>query len=150
LISQTSTRDGDVEPAGDHAHLDHRRRRRAAGVGGLSTTTAYRYDALGRLGSVTGGAAGTPSFVYDTASRLTSLNRPNAASDAVTYAPGSQLATKVTTRFSGLVARSDHRYDAAGLRDQYIDLDGTHDYTYDNLGQLTAATHPAASGLAEG
>ena len=41
----------------------------------------------------------------------------------------------------------DFDYDLAGNRTALTDRLGLHQYTYDALSRLTAATHPAASGF---
>jgi RHS repeat-associated protein len=109
-------------------------------------TTTYTYGDRGLLKSVADSDLGDFGYEYDAAARLSRFTRPNGTSDTFSW-HGTDLVEQVTVRGSTILNRFGYTYDASGRVDAFDDADGTHDYTYDADGQLTAATHPAASAL---
>jgi RHS repeat-associated protein len=118
---------------------------------GPGGTTSFGYDQHGRLDEVTDAAGGTFSLGFDDADRLTSLTRPNGVTDALAWDRASgELASRVSTDAAGTtLAKAEYGYDAAGRRTSLTDLEGVHASSYDALGQLTGADHPAGSPVAD-
>jgi YD repeat-containing protein len=87
-------------------------------------TTAYSYDALSRLTSVTFPGSRTVSYGYDAASRRTSL----------TYPGGTDQAT--------------YTYDAANRLTSVTGWDSNSiQYAYDDANRMTSATLPSSTGI---
>jgi RHS repeat-associated protein len=109
----------------------------------------YTYDALNRVTGITNPEGKTVSFAYDSAGRRTKMTYPNGVVTTYKYDTAGQVTEiKAVNAANGtVVALNDYTYDANGNRTSMTDLDGTHTYTYDDLNRLTAAHHPAASGL---
>ncbi len=104
---------------GRHSRQHQRRLRRRCCSGGSSATTAYRYDAFGRLTSVTEpGGADVTSYAYDANGKLTGVSQ-------------------------GVQTRT-FDYDAAGfLRSETTPEKGAVTYdAYGSLGNLLSQTEP--------
>jgi RHS repeat-associated protein len=87
-----------------------------------TTIVVYEYDAAGRrTRRVTGNGAYT-TYDYDDMDRLTLL---------VSYAPNGTIQSKFA-----------YTYNAAGIRTSMTTLEGVHDYTYDDIYQLTGVMYP--------
>jgi RHS repeat-associated protein len=99
-------RDGGQRTVGVEEHID-----------GRSPVTAYLYDAVGQLRTITDAAGNLTSMIYDGLGRRTSLTNPDAGSVAYTY-----------DRAGHVVTRKD-------AKDQTI----TYEYRYD---QLSAIHYP--------
>ncbi len=116
----------------------------SSGPGGA---IAYAYDSRGRLSSLRDDAGGAFAFAYDAGSdRLTGLSRPNGVNDVLSYREN--LLTARNALIGGSVrASAAYTLDLLGRRTSLTDLDGSHSFTHDLAGRLTAAAHPVASGL---
>ncbi len=116
---------------------------------GPEGTTVYGYDTLSRLTTVTDPQRGTFTLAYDPVSRLQSVLRPNGVRDVLTYDAGDILVGQTDYLGTGILARTDYTIDGQGRRIARTDLAGTSNYTYDDLGQLTAAAYPPSTFPAE-
>ena len=87
------------------------------GTGEPIWVTAYTYDALNNLASVTQGGSRNRSFVFDSISRMTSSNNPESGTVTYTYDGDNNVSTKA---------------DARGV---------TITYSYDSLDRLTGRTY---------
>jgi RHS repeat-associated protein len=123
-------------------------------VSGPEGTLEYTYyDTNDLLHTLTDYAGEEFVFTYDALNRLTLVERPNPVTDALNYTASDDLRSRDASvpGPSGTptpVARAEYTYDETGWRHTLTDLDGLHTYTPDAAGQLTAATRPPASGLA--
>ena len=117
-------------------------------VTGPAGTIRYGFDQNLRLQSVTDAANGAFSFGYDDLNRVTSLSRPNGVADTLTYTPSNELLSRDSSLGGLLVSRAAYAYDGFGRRTSRTDVNGTSSFTYDDIGQLLTATHPAGTGLA--
>ena len=107
----------------------------------------YAYDRRARLASVTDRAGGGFAMRYDGADRLVELARPNHVIDALSYRAGS-LESRIASAGSQVLGRAEYTLDPLRRRTSLTDLDGRHDFSHDAGDRLSAATHPAPSGLA--
>ena len=107
-----------------------------------SVTTAYAYDTLNRLHTLTYNGQ-TPGFVfgYDDISRRTSLTRPNGVDTTYGYDPVSQLKSVIHSLGATALDGAAYTYDNAGNRLTRTDkrLGTTLTYGYDNIYQLKTA-----------
>ncbi|HEY0636120.1 MAG TPA: RHS repeat-associated core domain-containing protein [Pseudonocardiaceae bacterium] len=110
--------------------------------------TTYTYDGQGRLGGIADTVAGGFGLSYDNLDRLTELSRPNGATTTWTYR-GDRIASQVSKVDGNPIDSVAVEYDATGFPRTVTDAAGVHTYTHDGLGRLTAADHPADSGLAD-
>jgi RHS repeat-associated protein len=106
--------------------------------------TAYAYDKLNRLASITLNNDPSPdfTFAYDALSRRTSLNRANAITTTYAYNPQSWLTSVLHKNSAGTILDgAAYTYDNAGNRKTRTDkrLGTTLTYGYDNIYQLLTA-----------
>jgi RHS repeat-associated protein len=123
----------------------------------------YTYDLLDRVTSMTS-PAGTTTYHYDTTTgRLDKITSPEGKEFTYSYDHGQlkemQYPNGITANYAfddngnltdlhyqlqdgSTVQRFQYAYDKNGMRTSMADLDGTHDYGYDALYQITQATHP--------
>lgn len=69
---------------------------------------------------------------------------PNGVVTTYTYDTAGRLLTLDHKKGANIIADFNYTYDAVGNRISMTDIYGTHNYTYDNLYQLSHATHPQA------
>jgi RHS repeat-associated protein len=119
------------------------RRTSVAGPGGK---VDYAYDSRGRPSSLRDEVGGVFALSYDNTDRLIGLSRPNGVIDSVSYRE-ERLVQRDASLGGTVVGRADYTLDALGRTTSLTDLDGVHALTYDLANRLTAATHPATSGL---
>ena len=117
-----------------------------------SGSTAYVYDTLNRLQTLTPPAAisgGSFGFAYDALSRRTSLTRPNAVNTTYGYDNLSRLLSVTHAKSGTTIDGATYTVDNAGNRLSKTDLLAgvTTNYGYDNSYQLLSAT--PSSGTAE-
>ncbi len=111
--------------------------------------THYGYDSDGRLATVEDPTHGLFHFGYDPLGRLDSLTRPNGVDDTLAYTPSGDLQTLDVKLNEKTILPFEYQIDpATGRITALTDSSGTHTFTYNAKGQLTAATHPSGSGLA--
>ena len=116
-------------------------------VTGPAGAVLYGFDEDLRLRTVTDPVNGVFRFDYDLINRVSSLTRPNGVVDSLTYTPSSNLLSRDSTLGSLLVSRSAYSYDGSGRRSSRTDITGTSTFSYDDLGQLISADHPAGTSL---
>ena len=111
-------------------------------------SVGYRYDGRGRLSAVDRPGGGSFSFAYDALDRVTSLLHPDGVAEAMTWTDTGQLLSRTARLGSQVLASSDYTYGNGFLRTSMTNQAGANDYTYDTMGRLLSASHPASSGLA--
>ncbi len=116
------------------------------GPGGEVT---YGYDAAGRLVSVDHADLGEFVLGWDNSFRPTTLARPNGALTTMTYDGADRIEDLVTEVSSTEVHSLGYTYSTSGYPSTMTTSAGTHSYTHDLLGRLTAADHPGGSGLTD-
>ncbi len=124
-------------------------------VTGPEGTLGYTYyDKHDQLHTLTDYAGDTFVFTYDTLDRLQRIERPNAVTDELTYNPSDNIMSR-NASIPGPqgtptpLSKAEYIYDDAGWRTSMTNMDGTTIYTPDDNGQLLAADHPEASGIAD-
>ena len=115
-----------------------------------SGSTAYVYDTLNRLQTLTPPAAisgGSFGFGYDALSRRTSLTRPNSVNTSYSYDNLSHLLSVTHTRGGVTLDGATYTVDNAGNRNSKADLYAgvTTNYGYDNIYELLSATQGAST-----
>ncbi len=98
----------------------------------------YDYDSLNRLATITAPDGKTTQFSYDNLSRRTQTTYPNGAITTYTYDNSSRL-TQLINKDASLqdISRFTYAYDNASRRTMVNLLNGSVNYTYDKLNQLT-------------
>ncbi|MBI4871398.1 MAG: RHS repeat protein [Candidatus Riflebacteria bacterium] len=113
-------------------------------VDGIPNSTAtYTWDARNRLTAIEHAALGDVAFTYNGLGQKTGLTLPN----GITCAYGYDQSGRVTsldyrTTTGAQVFFEQLTYDARGNITRRVDSEGTHDYQYDWLDQLTRAAYP--------
>ena len=115
-----------------------------------SGSTAYLYDTLNRLQTLTPPAAisgGSFGFGYDVLSRRTSLTQPNAVNTSYTYDNLSRLLSVTHAKSGATLDGATYTVDNAGNRNSKADLYAgvTTNYGYDNIYELLNATQGAST-----
>ena len=113
-----------------------------------SGSTAYVYDTLNRLQTLTPPAAissGSFGFGYDALSRRASLTRPNTVNTSYSYDNLSRLLSVTHAKSGVTIDGATYTVDNAGNRNSKADLYAgvTTNYGYDNIYQLLNATQGA-------
>ena len=104
--------------------------------------TAYAYDTLNRLTTLTNSLTGQFGFSYDNLSRRTALNRPNGVNTTYGYDSLSRLLNVLHKAGTATLDGAGYTYDNAGNRTaktNYLN-NITEQYTYDPTYQLTQVT----------
>ena len=101
----------------------------------------YAYDGAGRLKMLVDGSdALIVDYGYDASGRLAREDKGNGTYSTYDYLPTGELESLVHFAPDGSVnARFDYEYDLLGRQEQMVTLDGTWQYGYDSVGQLTSA-----------
>jgi RHS repeat-associated protein len=110
---------------------------------GATTNATYSYDALNRLTTITDDSGLSVDYAYDPMSRLISQTLPNGIVASYAYDGLDRLTRLQDVKDKKVLADNNYRYDAAGNIIQNVDQSGPHNYGYDALDRLTAASHPA-------
>ena len=110
-----------------------------------SGSTAYVYDTLNRLQTLTPPAAisgGSFGFGYDALSRRTSLTRPNSVNTSYSYDNLSWLLSVTHAKGGATLDGATYTLDNGGNRNSKTDLYAavTTNYGYDNIYELQSAT----------
>ena len=106
-------------------------------------TTHYEYDSLNRLKSITNPSGKTITFEYDKLGRRIKMQLPNGIGTNYTYDASNRLLSIVhTLNNTSTIDFYKYTYDRVGNRTSMTDLNGTHNYIYDELYRLIEATHP--------
>ncbi len=102
----------------------------------IRVVDCYKYDANGRLTSLTG-PSGTFSFIYDSLGRRTKLIYPNKVVTTYGYDAAGQLTSLVTkTGTNKLINSYNYTLDKAGNRLSKTEPSIAYTYTYDGLDRL--------------
>jgi RHS repeat-associated protein len=108
--------------------------------------TDYQYDPVGRLQAVWAPGGQTLTFAYDAGGRLTAKTYPTGAWTEYLWNKDNSLRqlTNYTGSESARLSQHTYTYDARGRRTRLIEeisgqVSYTYNYTYDDLGRLTAA-----------
>ncbi len=116
-----------------------------------SGSTAYVYDTLNRLQTLTPPSAFTASgnfgFSYDALSRRTQLTRPNSVSTLYAYDNLSRLTSALHQLSGSTIDGASYTVDNAGNRTAKTDQRAsvTSNYTYDSIYELTQVTQGSST-----
>ena len=106
------------------------------------TNATYQYDVLSRLSQITDSASLSFTFAYDATNKLTSRTNPNSTQMTEQYDGLNRLTSLKYQKGATVLADFQYQLNATNNISQMVDSSGTHNYTYDALDRLTAATHP--------
>ncbi len=103
-----------------------------------------RAVAPGELEQEVGCRPGDIQFTYDALSRRTAMTLPNGTQTTYTYDPASQVTNILhqLTASSTQINKAEYLYNGVGNRTSLTDRRGAQTFGYDNLDQLTSASHP--------
>jgi RHS repeat-associated protein len=105
-------------------------------------TITYGYNTGNRLSQISSPVGGF-NIAYDNAGRRTGLSYPNGVTTVYSYNPSSFLTSLLARNFQQTTINSySYTHDNMGNRTSMTDLSGVHNYVYDDIYQLTRATHP--------
>jgi len=104
--------------------------------------TTYYYTALNLLDYMTNPSGKVTDYSYDDFGRRTSVQHHNGTVAELDYDDAGRLLSLVNKLNETAFASYVYTHDGVGNRDTMTDLDGLHDYTYDDLYRLTIADHP--------
>lgn len=105
--------------------------------------TTYSYDAADRLTQIAHAVIGTVIYTYDASGRRVGTALPNGTTVTYAYDGAAHLLNIDHRRSDGSPLLSlAYALDALGNRTSMTDDQGVHNYSYDAVYQLTAATHP--------
>ena len=107
-----------------------------------STQATYQYDVINRLTQITDNASLNTTFVYDANNKLTSRTLPNGVVSTYEYDGLNRLTRLKHMKGANTLADFQYQLSTADNITQMTDGAGAHNYTYDSLDRLTAATHP--------
>ncbi|MBI4245416.1 MAG: RHS repeat protein [Planctomycetes bacterium] len=116
------------------------------------THITYEYDELNRLTDIKDQAAQViANYSYDTLSRRAQLNLANNTRTTYTYDPIDRLSQIKNQQINPQTTLSqyDYAYDNAGNRKTMTTMEDTHQYTYDDLYQMTNADYPEGFSFAD-
>lgn len=108
-----------------------------------ATSATYQYDVINRLTQLTDNAALNTTFAYDATNKLTSRTMPNGVVSSYEYDGLNRLTRLKHAKGANTLADFQYQFSTANDITQITDGAGAHNYTYDSLDRLTAATHPA-------
>lgn len=107
--------------------------------------TTYEYDDIsGRLTSITKPGGQKLDFTYNKA-QLKSISLPNGITADYNFNSSNNLTSIDYTKDNETKAHFAYSYDKNGMRASTTDLEGLHEYQYDQIYQITKATHPRIS-----
>jgi RHS repeat-associated protein len=108
-----------------------------------ATNATYQYDVINRLTQLTDNASLNTTFAYDATNKLTSRTLPNGVVSTYEYDGLNRLTRLKHAKGLNTLADFQYQFSTANNITQMTDAAGAHNYTYDSLDRLTAATHPA-------
>ncbi len=115
--------------------------------GGAPRLTAYTYDALNRIDTVTDPEGAVTRYAYDEIGNLASVTYPNGVVSTYTYNSLSRLTELVHTKGATVLAGYLYVVNAVGDRTKVTAADGSFvEYDYDVLRRLTRESHFTAAG----
>ena len=128
--SYSSAPDEDIATVYEYDDLGNQ----AAVIDPLGRRTAYAYDALNRVITITNPLSGTTSYRYDAAGNRTRVTDAKDHSTTFAY----DALNRVVTTTNALNGQTIVRYDAVGNREQTIDAEQNETiFRYDSLYRLT-------------
>ncbi len=138
-----------------HEHLDKTQRQGWDAVGNrtwmsvdeiASSTASYTWDSRNQLTQIDHDTMGTVTYTYNAAGQKITMVLPNDIDCDYTYDDNGRL-TNLDYRKPDTtqVFFEDLTYDGRGNITRRVDDEGTHDYQYDDLDQLTRADYPDAT-----
>jgi len=111
-------------------------------LGGV-TNASYQYDLINRLTQLTDSASLNTTFDYDATDKLTSRTAPNGTTATEQYDDLDRLTRLKYVQGTTTLADYQYQLNAVGNITQMTDGAGAHNYAYNSLDRLTAATHPS-------
>jgi YD repeat-containing protein len=108
-----------------------------------TTSATYQYDVLNRLTQLTDSGALNTTFAYDATNKLTSRTLPNGVVTTFQYDGLNRMTRLTHAKGANTLADFQYQFNAVSNITQMTDSAGAHNYTYDSLDRLTAATHPS-------
>jgi RHS repeat-associated protein len=105
------------------------------------TSATYQYDLLNRLIQLTDSASLNTTFGYDATNKLTSRTLPNGVVTTSQYDGLNRLTQLTHAKGANTLADFQYHFNAVNNITQMTDEAGAHNYSYDPLDRLTAATH---------
>jgi len=107
--------------------------------------TTYTYDAIKRLTSLANHYGETTSYAYDNLSRIIRKDLSNGTYTTFAYDAANRLTGLVNkTPGESTISSYTYTYDNIYNRMSMTTLEGTHNYSYDEIYQLLQASHPAS------
>jgi RHS repeat-associated protein len=110
---------------------------------GQTTNATYQYDALNRLTQLTDNQSAATTYSYDATDKLTGRTLPNGIASSYQYDGMDRLTRLQQVKGATTVADYQYQFNTASNITQQTEPAGTHNYAYDAIDRLTAATHPS-------
>jgi RHS repeat-associated protein len=107
-----------------------------------ATSATYQYDVINRLIQLTHSGTLNTTFSYDATDKLTSRTLPSGVVSTWDYDGLNRLTRLKHVKGVNTLADFQYQFNAVNNITQMIDGDGGHNYSYDPLDRITAATHP--------
>jgi RHS repeat-associated protein len=107
-----------------------------------ATTATYQYDVINRLTQLADDASLNTTFSYDATNKLTSRTLPNGVVTTPQYDGLNRLTRLTHAKGANTLADFQYQFNTVNDITQMIDGAGSHNYSYDSLNRLTAASHP--------
>ena len=104
--------------------------------------TDYNYDELDRLESLLNPQGERYGFTFDHLNRLEAISRPGGGNRRIFDDGGFVTSLIHSNANGGIISSFSYLSDSTRNRKSLTSIYGTHNFSYDELGQLTAASHP--------
>jgi RHS repeat-associated protein len=108
-----------------------------------ATSATYQYDVINRLTQLADNASLNTNFAYDATNKLTSRTLPNGVVTTSQYDGLNRLTRLTHAKGANTLADFQYQFNTVNEITQMTDGAGAHNYTYDSVDRLTAATHPS-------
>jgi len=106
----------------------------------------YTYDALNRLSQIKEASSVVAQYTYDSLSRVIRRDLRNGTFSTYNYDASSRLLDLINKKSTGtIISRFTYTYDNIGNRLTMTALNGTTQYFYDSISQLTKVIYPTGS-----